>query len=273
MTLRVVSYGGGVQSTALLVLAAERAIDYRTFLFANVGDDSEHPATLRYVREVAEPFAADAGIELYTLRRRRRDGRTETLYNRLTRPGSRFEGIPVRLTNGKPGKRACTADFKIAVLGRWLRAHGATPDEPAVVGIGYSLDEIQRIGGRASKPYERRVYPLVSVGEETGLHLRRGDCEAIIADAGLPVPPKSACWFCPFHRPSVWAEIARDTPELFDRAADLERLLNRRRDEEGRPPVYLTGARIPLRQAIDTDQPLLPFGDDDGECDEGYCFT
>ena len=49
MTLRTVSYGGGVQSTALLVLAAQRQIDYSIFLFANVGDDSENPATLRYL--------------------------------------------------------------------------------------------------------------------------------------------------------------------------------------------------------------------------------
>ncbi len=49
--LRVCSYGGGVQPTALLVLAAQGTIDYRTFLFCNVGDDSEHPATLCYVRE------------------------------------------------------------------------------------------------------------------------------------------------------------------------------------------------------------------------------
>jgi hypothetical protein len=55
---RVVSYGGGVQSNALLVLAAQGRIDYRRFLFANVGDDSEHPATLRYVRDVALPSAA-----------------------------------------------------------------------------------------------------------------------------------------------------------------------------------------------------------------------
>jgi hypothetical protein len=61
---RVVSYGGGVQSNALLVLAAQGRIDYRTFLFANVGDDSEHPATLRYVRGVAMPYAAAHGIAL-----------------------------------------------------------------------------------------------------------------------------------------------------------------------------------------------------------------
>ena len=69
MSVSVVSYGGGVQSTALLVLAAQGEIDYRTFLFANVGDDSEHPASLRYVREVAAPYAAAHGIELAELQR------------------------------------------------------------------------------------------------------------------------------------------------------------------------------------------------------------
>ena len=41
--LRAVSYGGGVQSTALLVLAAERKIDFPLFVFANVGDRAENP--------------------------------------------------------------------------------------------------------------------------------------------------------------------------------------------------------------------------------------
>ncbi|MGH9213948.1 MAG: hypothetical protein ACRD2C_25235 [Acidimicrobiales bacterium] len=44
MSLRVVSFGGGIQSVALLALAAQAAIDYQTFLFANVGSDSENPA-------------------------------------------------------------------------------------------------------------------------------------------------------------------------------------------------------------------------------------
>ena len=63
--LEVVSYGGGVQSTALLVLAAQGLIPHRMFLFANVGDDSEHPATLHYVRAIAAPYAAAHGIELH----------------------------------------------------------------------------------------------------------------------------------------------------------------------------------------------------------------
>ncbi len=55
--IKVTSYGGGVQSTALLVLAAQGRIDFKTFLFCNVGDDSENPETLEYVRQIAIPFA------------------------------------------------------------------------------------------------------------------------------------------------------------------------------------------------------------------------
>ncbi len=40
MTLRSVSYGGGVQSTALLVLAAQGDIDFPLFLFANAVCDT-----------------------------------------------------------------------------------------------------------------------------------------------------------------------------------------------------------------------------------------
>jgi sugar/nucleoside kinase (ribokinase family) len=100
MSLRVISYGGGVQATALLVLAATKRIDFGVFLFANVGDDSEDRATLDYLNRWAKPYAARHGIQLIELHRHRRDGTTETLYGRLTRPGSRSLPIPVRMSNG-----------------------------------------------------------------------------------------------------------------------------------------------------------------------------
>jgi hypothetical protein len=138
--LRAVAFGGGVQSTSLLVLAAHRRIDFDVFLFANVGDDSEDPRTLDYLHRYAKPYAAARGVELVELHWDRRDGTRETLYGRLTREGSRSLPIPVRMSNGAPGTRSCTADFKIKLLGRWLKAHGATAENPATVGIGISLD-------------------------------------------------------------------------------------------------------------------------------------
>src|SRR6185437_9104584 len=191
--IKVFSFGGGWQSTAALVLAAQGQLDYRTFLFANVGDDSEDPATLDYIRDHAAPFAAAHGLDLHKLARIRRDGTTETLYGRLTKAGSRSLPIPVRMSNGAPGTRSCTSDFKIKVIGRWLKAHGASADDPATVGIGISVDEIHRANDRRSEPYEQIEYPLLD------LRVHRDECPKIIRSAGLPVPPKSACWFCPMH--------------------------------------------------------------------------
>ncbi|MER7278018.1 phosphoadenosine phosphosulfate reductase [Dactylosporangium sp. NPDC000244] len=189
--LRAIAYGGGVQSTALLVLAATGRIDYPVFLFANVGADSEDPATLSYLKRYAKPYAAAHGITLHELHRIRRDGSIETLYGRLTRPQSRSLPIPVRMSSGAPGTRSCTSDFKIKIMGRWLKAHGAAPATPAQVGIGISLDEIHRVNNRRAMPYEQPVYPLLDHQPP----LRRIDCERIITAAGLPVPGKSACWF------------------------------------------------------------------------------
>ena len=180
------------------------------------------------------------------------------------------------MSNGAPGTRSCTSDFKIKVIGRWLRAHGATAENPATVGIGISLDEIERANSRRQEPYERVVYPLVGIGEETGLKLRRSDCDRITTGAGLPIPPKSACFFCPFHKLEVWDEMRRVDPGLFDRAADLEDLLNARRDDLGKDHVWLTRLNAPLREVIHEGRDLLPFADTDetaAECDSGWCFT
>jgi len=264
--LRVVSYGGGVQSTALLVLAVAGRIDFPVFLFANVGEDSEHPATLAYLRRWAMPYAAAHGIALHELHRVRRDGSTETLYGRLTRPGSRSLPIPVRMSNGAPGTRSCTADFKIRVVGRWLREHGATADRPATVGLGISLDEIQRANTRRGEPHERIVYPLLQARPP----LRRADCEQIIRAAGLPVPAKSSCWFCPFHRPGRWAAMRRTEPDLFARACHLEDLLNHRRADLGRDPVWLTRFNQPLADAVPAAEDPLP-GLEEAGCDGGWC--
>ena len=166
-----------------------------------------------------------------------------------------------------------TVDFKITVVGRWLKAHGASATNPATVGIGISLDEIWRVNRRRAEPYGRPVYPLL----EHDPPLRRADCQAIIAAAGLPVPPKSACYFCPLKRPSAYGVMRRDRPELFDRVVALEALLNQRRQRLGRDPVWLTRFNRPLPEAVARVQDPLPGLDSDPHpdegCDNGVCFT
>jgi hypothetical protein len=299
----VLSYGGGVQSTALLVLAGTGQLDIDAALFANVGDDSEHPATLQYLREIAIPWATERGVAVHMLNRVRRNGACETLWGRLTKTGSRSLPIPVRMSNGAPGPRSCTSDFKIRVIGRWLKAHGATADTPATVCIGISVDEIHRANTRRSEPHERVTYPLLD------LRMTRLDCGRLIAQqplstqhavrlrpiadtfgsfvatqlrrsdfTRLPIPPKSSCFFCPFHRPTTWAAMRAEEPELFERSCYLEDTLNTRRAALGKDPVYLTRFNKPLRTVVDPGVQLLPLeaidrGIDDGGCDSGWCAT
>lgn len=266
-TLRTFSSGGGVRSTAALVLSAERKIDFPIHLFSNVGDDSEHPDTLTYVRDILMPYAEEHGIEFHELHRIKRDGSTETLLGRLTKEGSRSLPIPVRMDNGAPGTRSCTIDFKIQVLAKWHKAQGATEENPVRVGIGFSTDEMHRVGNARQRPYEIVEYPLIDLG------LTRGDCMEITRKAGLPPAPKSACWFCPMHRPSTWREMRRDEPDLFNKAVELENLLNERRDTLGKDHVYFTRFAKPLSEAIGEAQQALFDADGWGEtCDEGVCF-
>jgi len=307
--LKVFSYGGGVQSTAALVLAAQGKIDYRTFLFCNVGADSENPETIAYVRDVARPFAARHDLTFHELERVRRDGSKETIYGEIVRPDNRSIGIPVYMSSGAPGNRSCTLDFKIAVVDRWLKQNtqgGAiramkqaclryyaiekidndtlkqvmtTLDsffqecEPiATVGLGISLDEIQRVKPNMSVHtiyWKVNAHPLIF---DVPRPLTRQECIKIIADTGLPVPPKSSCWFCPYHSTRAWQDLRTEKPYLFDKAVKLETLINERRAMLGKDRVYLSSKLKPLTR-VTTDHIQLSFLEHEDMCESGYCFV
>ena len=270
--VNIVSYGGGVQSTALLVLAATGHIDARTFVFSNVGDDSEHPDTLTYVRDVAFDYAAMHGIDIHEIHRRPTKGRfagqNVTLMEQLMVNESRSIPIPVRMSNGAPGTRSCTVDFKIRTVAKWLKDRGATKVNPARVAIGISTDEYERATSGKRVDHEVAEYPLLTLEHRLAPYgANRDQCKAIIADAGLPIPPKSSCYFCPFHRPTHWADMARTEPDLFAKSVALEAVLNERRDKLGKDHVFFTRFGRPLDEVFRNTQLALL---DDWKEDEGY---
>jgi hypothetical protein len=239
---------------AVLVLASQGRVQYDHWVFANVGDDSENPGTLAYLRDVARPFARRHGIELVTV------GRRQSLYTDIV-GNNRSVRIPAYMANGAPGNRACTAEWKIQIVWRHLRGLGASKTSPATVGLGISTDEIARARTDSGIPGEVLEYPLIDLG------LSRRDCVRLIGEAGLSTPPKSSCWFCPYHRPSYWIDLRRDNPELWARAVALEARINEKRGAIGRDVVYLHPSCVPLEQAVAL-QPRL-FADD--VCEFGYC--
>lgn len=261
LTLRTFSFGGGVQSMAVLVLAAQGRVQYDSFLFSNVGDDSENPGTLEYYRTVAAPYAAANGISLIELRKTTH-GQPVTLYQHLM-GDNRSIKVPAYLSSGAPGSRNCTPYWKIDVIARWQRQHGASAASPAVVGLGISTDEIHRARTHSGIAWQMLEYPLIDLG------MSRRDCVRVIEQAGLPVPPKSSCWFCPFKRTVEWQTMRREQPDLFDRAVALEQRINDKRQSLGKDAVYLHRSLHPLDQAIGIQ---LAFEYDD-HCESGYCLT
>jgi hypothetical protein len=263
----IVSYGGGVQSTALLVLAAKGYIDFQHFVFANVGDDSEHPATIRYVQDVAFDYAAAHGIQIHEVG----PARGMTLRQRImSSTAGGDETIPIRGANGMPFARGCTAEWKVGEVEKWLIAHGATVDDPAPVAIGFSTDEYHRAKDANPGSVQVKVHPLLHMEWRGGTGLSRADCEQVIRDAGLPVPVKSSCYFCPFHKPQTWREMARDEPELFEDSCRIEEHITKVRAAGGRAPVFLTRFGKPLREAITPAQDALFVGAGTDDEDDGY---
>lgn len=262
--MKTFSFGGGVQSMGAMVLQSQGVLNYDYFLFSNVGEDSENPDTLTYLEQIAKPFAAKHSIELIELHktfvRGIRKGQRETVYGRAMGE-NRSQVIPVYLSSGAPGNRSCTKDFKILVIAKWLKAHGATAENPAITGLGISMDEYQRMRTDSGIPHQHLEYPLIDLG------LSRRDCVKIIENAGLPVPPKSSCWFCPFKRHAEWVEMRRLHPELFDKAVELEKRINDKALD--RDPVRLHPSLNPLENAVGLQYSLFQ----DEPCDSGYCMV
>lgn len=266
--LRVFSFGGGVQSTATLVLQAQGKLSnpYDVFVFANVGNDSENPKTIDYIEQYAKPYAEKHGIRFVEVAHK------ETLKAYLYRTKSSVP-IPARMGgNGAPGNRSCTQDFKIAVVDRWIKQQKITY---CVIGLGISMDEAHRMrdqqwhdrfGKKKFGFLKKRDYPLID------LRLRRENCRQLVVEAGLPSPPKSSCWFCPFHRHGEWLEMKRNDPELFQQVVDLEHHINETRNLLGKDQIFIHPRLIPIENAVGDQLPMFPEFDMD-MCESGYCMV
>lgn len=189
----VLSYGCGVNTTALMVLLVKNKMPFDEAVFADTG--GELPETYEYL-EVAESFLRKHGKTLTVVR-----SKTGSLYDTCIRR---------RVTPSKMW-RWSTRDYKITPIHAYYRSSGKHIYE--YLGIAY--DEIERMK-KSSEPYITSLFPLID------LQVTRDGCIEIIERAGLPVPVKSGCYFCPFNNIERWREIHEIHPELFLKAVELE---------------------------------------------------
>ncbi|MFD5437788.1 hypothetical protein ACFWJ4_37255, partial [Kitasatospora sp. NPDC127067] len=258
--LRVLSLGAGVQSSTLLLLAAEGHIPgLDVAIFADTGWE---PASVyahldRIEREVAEP----AGIPV--LRVSAGNIRDDAL-----NPDKRFASMPLHILNADGGegmsRRQCTVictllssliALMVAAIKekvRELLGHPYPQRVPAGVfveqWIGISTDEVHRAKD-ADVAYMKNRFPLIEQG------FSRADCLRLLRSRGFESTPKSSCLGCPYHGNAQWRALRDDSPAEWQDVVAFDRAIrsgNARATAEGTPllgQAYLHRSRRPLEEA------------------------
>jgi hypothetical protein len=223
----VVAYGGGLDSTAMLVEMVERGDRIDLVLFADTG--SEKPATYAYV-EMFFAWLRARGIRCEIVRYEPQRFKhwppyrtlDENCFTNGTLPSISF------------GRHSCSQKWKIEPQDAFLETW-----EPAVACWAAGGKVRKLIGYNAGKADGRRYahaeghldprfsyeYPLREWGWD------RPEEEARIIRAGLPVPVKSACFMCGASKP--WEIEALPVAQLRRIVLMEARAKPRLRDVEG----------------------------------------
>lgn len=229
----IVSYGAGVDSTAMLVAFKRAGIIPDLVMFADTG--GEKPETYRYLDKI-EPWLREwAGI-----------GITRVRYN--TTAATSYDDLPGNCHDNETlpslafGMHSCSVKWKINPQEYYVQGWGQKrggPNkqpgwQPALDAWARGINPIKCIGydnGKADKRRAGKVhgkvhdkklktydfwYPLQDLG------WARPECIQAIQEEGLDVPMKSACYFCPASKKwELWWLVAHH-PDLFLDACLLE---------------------------------------------------
>lgn len=206
----IIAYGGGANSTAMLIEMRRRSIRPDLILFADTG--GELPETYRHVDEVSAWCVSHWNISIHTVRKVTRDGSTLTLeqncLNERMLPSIAY------------GFKSCSLKYKVQpqdkFVNHWQPAKAAWDEGlKCTKAIGYDASEERRAKIQSDDRYQY-WYPLI----EWQIH--RDHCLAICRSEGF-APAKSACFFCPSMKKREITRLAQTHPELAARAVAMER--------------------------------------------------
>ena len=206
----VVSWGAGINSTAMIIGLLERNEPPDAILFADT--HGEKPETYRF-QEVFSDWLRARGHEIVVVDNADREGfrhasLEDECHNNETLPSLAF------------GFRSCSHKWKRHPQERWATAWRPAQEAWARGGkitkaIGFDAWEERRAKIPECNRYRYR-YPLIE------WDWGRDKCIAAIEAAGLCVPPKSACFFCPASKTAEILQLKKKHPDLFARAKAIE---------------------------------------------------
>ena len=210
----ILSFGGGVDSTALLAIHLYRdevaaltgrsreEIDaalpmFDAVVFSDPG--AEFPKTYENI-EIAAAICADAGLRFETVRK---DG--ENIVEWLERLGN----LPLLPGAG----HVCSLKFKAEVLHKWGESQF---DGTITWAIGIEANEGHRKFTSKETDTHQCIHPLVELG------LERADCERILRHLWPVTVEKSSCFFCPFQTKEELKDLHDNHPDLWKKCEEIE---------------------------------------------------
>lgn len=265
---RALSFGAGVQSTALLLLIKhepEKLINAVGHIpdkayFADTGAEPEHVYEHLEAMKLISPLPMEVVSNGSILGTEIQSG----IYPRT------FPPYFTRNSNGSIGMlmRKCTHEFKIRPLEKAMRRDvGLVPKQrgrsrSVALWLGISIDEATRMTDNKTKLFQN-IYPLIELGWD------RTTCFNYCLSHGIK-PPKSRCFFCPYV--SDWVEIKRNQPKEFIKAVEFDREIRNVVKKGIKGEVFIHKSCKPLDEAV-TNQGHLWEGYPDefnNEC-AGHC--
>lgn len=252
------TYGGGLNSTAGLVLMWKIGMRPDAILFADTV--AEKPETYAHV-ELISHWCESVGFPVITTVCR-------TVDHDKQKHKEKYDTLEeeCRVKKCLPSiayfHRSCSQKWKHEPQDKWGRHWPPAIERWASGGkvlkaIYYDAGEQHRVKIHASNGYQF-WYPLLDY--DWG----REDCVAAVKLAGLPVPPKSSCFFCPeMTIPEILAlpEDLKARALAMEANADLKSIKGLGKHEYSWREVIDNGGRIPLGVV---SRPRIPCGCFDG---------
>jgi hypothetical protein len=212
------SFGGGLNSTAMLVGIVERKERLDGVLFADTG--GERPDVYETVERVSEWSQSQGYPAVTTVRWIRKRP------SAFAQPGTflSLEDFCLKrkeLPSLAYGMKGCSVKWKAQpldahVLQQPVAVEAVEDGRKVVRLIGYGADEPHRTKRNRDTSRFTFRYPLAE------WDWGRDECRDAVARAGLGEVAKSACFFCPAHSELEIAQLGRLYPDLLERALKME---------------------------------------------------
>lgn len=282
--MKILSFGAGVQSTALLLMSCKGILPKLSCaIFADVGWE---PKKVYDHLGWCEAEAARFGIDVHIVKKEGGGIQNDILANIPNPDGGRVASLPL-FTASVEGKndgmimRQCTSEYKITPIDKFikrnilnLKPRQRSPKEPVIEQwMGISYDEATRAKPSRER-WKKHAFPFLDWDCDYfgGKVWRRYQIINWLEENYPDIDvPRSACIGCPYHSNEEWRKI-KENPNEWEEACRFDELIRvDKREGRMQHKQYLHRQCIPLRDVdIRSDEDRGQGMLWDNEC-EGMC--